>query len=153
MNWPPTDPLHCEAATCSISSYCSNVYIKNCRTQSASMASAAPWNQIIVIFWRPHERACHASVQKPCHLHQRGPRCDAPPPSKHRDRARIVKCNIWPHIEHVLCGVSLTSCALGRDTSDWTLLYWASNRTVCLGLSFREERCPVMRRLATKWVL
>lgn len=49
-----------------------------------------------------------------------------PPPPIYRDRARIVKCNIWPHIEHVLCGVSSTSCALGRDTSDWTLLYWVS---------------------------
>lgn len=49
-----------------------------------------------------------------------------PTPPIHRDRAGIVKCNIWAHIEHVLCGVSSTRCALGRDTSGWTLLYWVS---------------------------
>lgn len=42
VNWPPTDPLHCKAATCSVSSYCLNVYFQNCTTQSASMASSAP---------------------------------------------------------------------------------------------------------------
>lgn len=131
MNWPPTDPLHCKAATCSISSYCLNVYIKNCRTQSASVAIAAPWNQIVVIFWRPRERSHHASIQKLCQLHQHGPWYDTTTPTPaplpiHRDRAGIVKCNIWAHIEHVLCGVSSTSCALGRDTSGWTLLYWVS---------------------------
>lgn len=46
--------------------------------------------------------------------------------SIHRRRAHIVNRNIWPRVEHILCGVSQTSRALGRDTSDWTLLYWVS---------------------------
>lgn len=37
MNWPPLDPLLCEAATCSVSPHCANVYITN-RTKYDSMA-------------------------------------------------------------------------------------------------------------------
>lgn len=46
--------------------------------------------------------------------------------SIHGDQAHIVNCNIWPRVEHFLCGVLQTSRALGRDTNDWTLLYWVS---------------------------
>lgn len=46
--------------------------------------------------------------------------------SIHGDPALIVNCNIWPLVEHILCGVSQTSRALGRDTNEWTSLYWVS---------------------------
>lgn len=155
MNWPPTDPLHCKAATCSISPHCSNVYIKVSRTKSDTKAYSAPWNQDIITLWSKRAHSPHASVYivRSCsmranmcfdvmlwvNLHCYG------------DQALIVNCNIWPRVAHILCGVLQTYHALGRDANDWTLLCWANLLIECLGLSFTaKDRCVISR--LRKWV-
>lgn len=148
MNWPPTDPVHCKAATCSISPHCSNVYIKVSRTKSDSKAHSAPWNQDIIILWCKHELSPHASVyivrgRSMCAnlrfdvmlwvtLHCYG------------DQALIVNCNIWPRVAHILCGVLQMYRVLRRDTNDWTLLYWASLLIECHVLACHSQKRSVV---------
>lgn len=147
MNWPPTDPLHCKAATCSISPHCSNVYIKVSRTKSDTKAYSAPWNQDIITLWSKHAHSPHASVYI---VRSRSMRANLRFDVMlwvnlycYGDQALIVNCSIWPRVAHILWE--------GREWLNIALLSKPPNRMPCLGLSFTaKDRCVISR--LRKWV-